>query len=140
MTTTVLPPAPQTTPAPVGDRLGGAKRARALLAGGAMLVLIMVVFLATLTFGSVFVPVRDVLAVLLGQDGVARTASRIVVELRLPRAVAALAVGAALGAAGLQMQTLFRNPLASPSTLGINSGASLGVALVVLPGGLASAG
>ncbi len=140
MTTTVLPPAPQTAPAPLGDRREGTKRARALLAGGALLVLIVVMFLATLTFGSVFVPVRDVLAALLGEDGVARTSSRIVLELRLPRAVAALAVGAALGTAGLQMQTLFRNPLASPSTLGINAGASLGVALVVLPGGIAGAG
>lgn len=140
MSTTILPSAPQTAPAPPGERNDGTKRARALLAGGGVLVLIASVFLATLAFGSVLVPFGDIVAALLGTAADGGISSRIVVELRLPRAVAALAVGAALGAAGLQMQTLFRNPLASPSTLGINSGASLGVALVVLPGATASAG
>lgn len=91
-------------------------------------------FLATLALGSVRLPLAEVLAVLTGggADDGART---IVEQVRLPRAVTALIAGAALGLAGLQMQTLFRNPLADPFILGISAGASLGVALVVLVGG-----
>ena len=59
--------------------------------------------------------------------------------IRLPRSLTALLAGAALGIAGLQMQTLFRNPLADPFALGISSGASLGVAIVVLGSGMSAA-
>ena len=63
-----------------------------------------------------------------------RTTAKIVLNIRLIKAVVALLAGAALSVSGLQMQTLFRNPLAGPYVLGISSGASLGVALVVLAG------
>jgi len=74
------------------------------------------------------------MSVLSGNVNEAETARVIVLEYRLPQAVTSLATGIALGVAGLLLQTLFRNPLAGPSVLGISSGASLGVALVVLLG------
>ena len=74
-------------------------------------------------------------AALLGGEAVQPAWREIVWELRLPKAIAAAVAGAALGVSGLAMQTLFRNPLAGPFVLGINSGASLGVALVLLVGG-----
>ncbi len=90
------------------------------------------VFLLSLAIGSTSVPIQRVAEVLLGRVA-ERDAAAIVVEtIRLPRSLTALLAGAALGIAGLQMQTLFRNPLADPFTLGIASGASLGVALVML--------
>lgn len=98
-------------------------------------VLLLVLFLANLWYGSVLIPFREVLAVLAGSDAVQETSRVIVLGYRLPQAVTALATGMALGIAGLLLQTLFRNPLAGPSVLGISSGASLGVALVVLLGG-----
>jgi iron complex transport system permease protein len=99
----------------------------------AMLFGVCFAFLLTLAFGSVRIPLPDVVRILLGQE--ARTASWevIVLDLRLPRAITATLAGAALGVAGLQLQTLFRNALADPFVLGISSGASLGVALVILP-------
>jgi iron complex transport system permease protein len=78
-----------------------------------------------------------VLAALVGGD-VSRSTRAIVLDFRLPRTLAGLIAGAALGVAGLQMQTIFRNPLAGPYVLGLSSGASLGVAVVTLAG--ASAG
>ena len=88
-------------------------------------------FVADLAFGSVTVPLRDVWAALTGGvcDDTTRT---IVLKFRLLKAVTALTAGAALAASGLQMQTLFRNPLAGPYVLGISSGAGLGVALFLL--------
>jgi iron complex transport system permease protein len=89
-------------------------------------------WLLSLALGSTHIPVRQVLDVLLGGQ-LDRDATTIVVEtIRLPRSITAALAGAALGIAGLQMQTLFRNPLADPFALGISAGASLGVALVVL--------
>lgn len=90
-------------------------------------------FLLDLTVGSVDIPIRDVWAVLTGGD-CPRATEKIVLNIRLIKAVVALLAGAALSVSGLQMQTLFRNPLAGPYVLGISSGASLGVALVVLAG------
>ncbi|MDY4044424.1 MAG: iron ABC transporter permease [Marinifilaceae bacterium] len=78
-------------------------------------------------------PVRDVWAALTGGDCPPAT-KKIVLNIRLIKAVVALLAGASLSVSGLQMQTLFRNPLAGPYVLGISSGASLGVALVVLAG------
>ena len=95
-------------------------------------VLIVVLFVLTLAFGSVAIPASDVVTVLLGGDVGQSSWVTIVRQVRLPRAVTALIAGAGLGVAGLQMQTLFRNPLADPFILGISAGASLGVALVVL--------
>jgi iron complex transport system permease protein len=90
------------------------------------------VFLLSLALGSTPVPLRQVLMTLIGTSPAPDTAAIIVETIRLPRSVTAMLAGAALGIAGLQMQTLFRNPLADPFALGISSGASLGVALVVL--------
>ena len=93
---------------------------------------ITLLFLAfDMTVGGASVPLGDVLAALTGGE-VSKTTARIVVDIRLVKAIVALLAGAALGVSGLEMQTLFRNPLAGPYVLGISSGASLGVALFML--------
>ncbi|MBC1241007.1 iron ABC transporter permease [Nostoc sp. 2RC] len=89
-------------------------------------------FLLDLAFGSVAIPMQEVMQILLGQEVEKVTWSNIILKFRLPKALTATLAGAALGVSGLQMQTLFKNPLAGPFVLGISSGASLGVALVVL--------
>ncbi len=88
-------------------------------------------FTLDLAVGTVAVPLRDVWSALTGGDCPQSTA-KIVLNIRLVKAVVALLAGAALSVSGLQMQTLFRNPLAGPYVLGISSGASLGVALFIL--------
>lgn len=90
--------------------------------------------LCNLFFGAVSLPAREVWSALTGSssDEVVRF---IVMESRLPQAVTALLAGAALSSSGLMLQTLFRNPLAGPSVLGITSGASLGVALIMMLAG-----
>ena len=89
-------------------------------------------FLTNLFFGSVDIPYRDVVDILLSGDSVREPWKLIVLETRLPQAVTALLAGAAISVAGLLLQTLFNNPLAGPEVLGINSGAGLGVAVVML--------
>ena len=91
-------------------------------------------FLAELMIGAVSIPLKEILVLLIGGEVAESSWSIILYELRLPRAITALVGGAALGAAGLQLQTLFRNPLAGPWALGITAGAQLGVALVVVAG------
>lgn len=93
-----------------------------------------------IAIGSTHIALSDVIAALLGQPTEKPTTAGVVVSIRLPRALTAMLAGAALGVAGLQMQTLLRNPLADPFVLGITSGASLGVALVVLGSGSVMAG
>ncbi len=88
--------------------------------------------LASLSWSSVSIPVGQVVTILLGSEAEKSSWQTIVMDIRLPRVLTAMLVGTALGLAGLQMQTVFRNPLASPFTLGVSSGASLGVALVIL--------
>ena len=88
-------------------------------------------FVADLAVGSVAVPLRDIRAALTG-GACDPTVRDIIVKIRLLKAVTALFAGAALAASGLQMQTLFRNPLAGPYVLGVSSGAGLGVALFLL--------
>ena len=88
--------------------------------------------LLSLSWSSVNIPVDQVLAILLGGEAEKSSWQTIVMDIRLPRVLTGMMVGTALGLAGLQMQTVFRNPLASPFTLGVSSGASLGVALVIL--------
>ena len=90
-----------------------------------------VFFAADIAVGSVSIPIRDVWAALTGGECDPTTA-RIIRDIRLMKAVVALVAGAALAVSGLQMQTLFRNPLAGPYVLGVSSGASLGVALFIL--------
>lgn len=87
-------------------------------------------FAVALLVGTVPIALVDVPAALFDPDG--SISSRIVREVRLPGAVTALVAGMGLAVSGILMQTLFRNPLAGPSVLGISSGASLGVALVML--------
>ena len=90
-------------------------------------------FAIDLSVGVVNIPLGDVWHALFGGDSNPLT-ERIVRNIRMIKAVVALLAGAALSVSGLQMQTLFRNPLAGPYVLGISSGASLGVALLVLAG------
>ena len=93
--------------------------------------LLCILFAANLFWGSVRIPFRSVLSILLGEEEKA-TWTYIVLQTRLPQAITALLAGASLAVAGLMLQTVFANPLAGPSILGIDSGASLGVALVML--------
>ena len=104
--------------------------------------LILVLVAANLFFGSVDIPAEAVIRTLLGQEVEKASWSFIIWEARVPQAITALLCGAALAGSGLMLQTTFNNPLAGPSILGINSGASLGVAMVMLLGGgtIATAG
>lgn len=93
--------------------------------------LLLVLFLLDLLVGSVHIPLKDILGVIVGAD--VNPATRLIVlDIRLIKAIVAVLAGVALSVSGLQMQTLFRNPLAGPYVLGISSGASLGVALFIL--------
>ena len=114
-------------------------RSRSVLLFTALAALTLFLFLLDLAVGAVAVPLGDVWAALTGGD-CPRATAKIILNIRLIKAVVALLAGAALSVSGLQMQTLFRNPLAGPYVLGISSGASLGVALVVLAGGGSSIG
>lgn len=91
--------------------------------------------LLNLAFGSVTIPFQEIGNILTGQDASNQIWSNIVLRTRLPQTLVALSAGTALGVSGLLMQTLFRNPLAGPSVLGISSGSSLGVAFVMLVAG-----
>ncbi len=94
--------------------------------------LCVVLFVLNLIMGSVKIPVEDVVRILLGDETQKASWQFIVLQSRLPQAMTALLCGAALAVSGLMLQTAFRNPLAGPSVFGINSGAGLGVALVML--------
>jgi iron complex transport system permease protein len=98
---------------------------------------LLVIFLLSLSLGSVKIPLEQIVTILFGGDAEKASWATIVLKFRLPKAITAALAGAALAVSGLQMQTLFRNPLADPFVLGISSGASLGVALVVLAAGVA---
>lgn len=97
-------------------------------------------FLLNLLYGSVLIPVNEVIGILFKGSLVAidTTNATIVWHFRFPQAVTAIMAGAGLAVAGLIMQTLFRNPLADPSILGISAGASLGVAFLLMATGLIS--
>ncbi|RBP29050.1 iron complex transport system permease protein [Oceanihabitans sediminis] len=100
----------------------------------AFIVLILVLilcFFANISLGSVSIPFKTILESLIGS-----TDNYIIQNYRLPKAFTAILVGSGLGISGLLMQTLFRNPLAGPFVLGITSGASLGVALIILGAGV----
>lgn len=105
-------------------------------------VLIALLFVLNILVGSVAIPADDVVRILLGDDEAVKPSWRfIILQSRLPQALTALLAGSALAVSGLMLQTAFRNPLAGPSVFGINSGAGLGVALVMLwLGGSFSAG
>lgn len=93
---------------------------------------ICLLLMLNLLVGSVSIPTQDVLAILSGQDVGKPSWQFIILQSRLPQALTALLCGAALSTSGLLLQTSFQNPLAGPSIFGINSGAALGVALVML--------
>ncbi|MCX7822224.1 MAG: iron ABC transporter permease [Syntrophobacterales bacterium] len=97
-----------------------------------LLVVVAILFLLELCLGSVMVPVGDIVKSLLDPARADERWREIITVFRLPRTITAAFAGAGLGIAGLKMQTLFRNPLAGPYVLGISSGASLGVAILVL--------
>ena len=94
-----------------------------------------VFFLLNLLLGSVPIPLRAICEMLLGSEEQPVVWQNILWKSRVPQALTALVAGAALSVSGLQMQTVFRNPLADPSVLGVSAGASLGVAFVVLLSG-----
>ena len=89
-------------------------------------------FLINISLGSVSIPMKDVFNSLTGGHASKETWHYIILNYRLPKAIAAILVGMGLSISGLLMQTLFRNPLAGPYVLGLSSGASLGVAIVIL--------
>lgn len=98
--------------------------------------ILIVCFLINISLGSVSIPLKDIFSSLIGNPTEQETWQNIIQNYRLPKALTAIIVGSGLGISGLLMQTLFRNPLAGPFVLGISSGASLGVALVILGSGL----
>ena len=95
-----------------------------------LLVLLVVFFIVDIRLGSVNIPFSDVFSSFFTSDG--SVTEVIIKNYRLPKAITAILVGIGLSISGLLMQTLFRNPLAGPYILGVSSGASLGVALVIL--------
>ena len=111
------------------------KRGKYTILVFAITISILVFLLLNLLLGSVAIPFRSVWNILTGGEGDPVAWQNIILKSRLPQALTALVAGAGLSISGLQMQTIFRNPLAGPSVLGISSGASLGVAFVVLLSG-----
>ncbi len=99
-----------------------------------LLVAIVVLLVVNLLLGTVKIPLVEVCRILCGADG-SEVFSNIIYQARLPQALTAVFAGAGLAVSGLQMQTVFRNPLAGPSVLGISNGSALGVAFVVLLSG-----
>ena len=96
---------------------------------------IVLMFVLNLLLDTVRIPVADICRILFGDGGENEIWRNIVLSSRVPQALTALVAGAGLAVSGLQMQTVFHNPLAGPSVLGISNGASLGVAFVVLLSG-----
>lgn len=100
-----------------------------------LLLLLLLAFLLDLSTGSVHISIKEILRDIFSPSTADPTAQFIISAIRIPKAFTAVLAGCALSVGGLQMQTLFRNPLADPSILGITAGASLGVAAVMLAGG-----
>ena len=89
-------------------------------------------FFVNISFGSITIPFKEIYTSLTGGQASKSTWEYIIINYRLPKAITAILVGMGLSISGLLMQTLFRNPLAGPYVLGLSSGASLGVAFVLL--------
>lgn len=102
----------------------------------ALAICLLLLFFGNISLGSVKIPVTDVLQSLTGGEASKPAWDYIILNYRLPKAVTAILVGIGLSISGLLMQTLFRNPLAGPYVLGLSSGASLGVAFIILGAGL----
>ena len=118
-----------------GGRNSATERIGTVSIWTSLLLLLLALFLLNLALGSVRIPLSSIFAILFGGEAEKETWRTIVLLYRLPRALTAILAGCALSVSGLQMQTLFRNPLAGPYVLGISSGASLGVAVAVLVSG-----
>lgn len=99
-------------------------------------VVLLIIFILNISFGSANIPFKDTLKILLNQPIERDSWRYIILNYRLPKAITAVIVGSGLALSGLLMQTLFRNPLAGPYILGISSGASLGIALLIMGGSL----
>lgn len=97
---------------------------------------LVLLLLVNISLGSIAIPIKEVFKSLIGENASKETWQYIILNFRLPKAIAAILVGIGLSISGLLMQTLFRNPLAGPDVLGLSSGASLGVATVILGSGL----
>ncbi len=100
-----------------------------------LLLCLVILFLLDVSIGPVFIPLKELIRIVFNQPAENSAWSFIIEKIRIPKAATAIIAGCGLSVCGLQMQTLFRNPLADPSILGISSGASLGVALVMFYGG-----
>lgn len=100
-----------------------------------LLLLLVASLLLNISFGQIAIPIKEVFKSLIGSHASKETWEYIIVNFRLPKAITAILVGIGLSISGLLMQTLFRNPLAGPYVLGLSSGSSLGVALVILGAG-----
>ena len=100
-----------------------------------MLVLFFFLLLANVALGSLNIPIKEALKEIIRQESQNEVWHKVIVRTRFPQILVAVGAGMALGVSGLFMQTLFRNPLAGPSVLGISSGSSLGVAFVILVAG-----
>lgn len=99
-------------------------------------ILLLIALLLNLSFGAVAIPFKNVIGSLLGNDSGKESWNYIILEYRLPKAITAIVTGMGLAISGLLMQTMFRNPLAGPFVLGLSSGSSLGVALLIMGSGL----
>src|SRR5690606_5576584 len=99
---------------------------------------LVMLFLVNISFGSVYIPFTDTLKILIGGQPTNPVWADILFDFRLTKAFTCILAGGALALGGLLMQTLFRNPLAGPDVLGLSSGASLAVAIVVMTGGMGS--
>lgn len=104
-----------------------------------LVLLLAALFIISNIYGAVSLPVAESLRAIFGQSAADSLSHIIVTESRVPMAVTALLSGAALSVAGLILQTTFQNPLAGPSILGVSSGASMGVSVIMLLGGTALA-
>ncbi len=100
-----------------------------------MFLLIIVFFFLNIVVGTIAIPLNDAFSILFGNDQQPQVWQNIILKSRLPQSLTAMVAGAGLAISGLQMQTVFSNPLAGPSVLGISNGASLGVAFVILATG-----
>lgn len=100
-----------------------------------LVILVVFFFLLDILLGSVKIPFSKVISIVFSHESDNTAWLFIIEKIRLPKAITAVLVGCGLSVSGLQMQTLFRNPLAGPSELGITAGAGLGVAAVMLTGG-----
>lgn len=100
-----------------------------------MFLALIISFFLNISLGSVSIPLREIFSILTGQEPTKETWNYIILNYRLPKTITAIIAGGGLAISGLLMQTIFRNPLAGPFVLGLSSGASLGVAFLILGAG-----